>query len=267
MAMGAHVLDVGAESTRPGSEAVSPDEEYQRLENFLKFFCVKYDFPLSIDTRKYEVMEALLSEPVFRERIYFFNDVEAFQDEAKLDLIAKHDKDSPTALLKLIAMHSKGGIPPLLKSSEIPDDFYSIDYPNLNSEQAALKQSLIDFFSHLFKRCLKYQIEVDRLILDPGLGFGKNVYHSLALIEIIPDLVSLFKRDILIGASRKSFLKAALQNKAGLNVLGDRLDHGTVAENTEMGVPQHSHLDLLTEKYNQLCYKAGARYFRVHELV
>ena len=140
MESGAYALDIGAESTRPEAEPVSAIEEYQRLENFLKNFCSKYDFPLSIDTRKYEIMEALLSEPFFREKISFLNDVEGFTDERKLELISKYDKEQK---IKLIAMHSKGGVPPSLKALEVPEDYYLSDYPQAENEKAAFEMHLI----------------------------------------------------------------------------------------------------------------------------
>ena len=235
------------------------------MENFLKIFCSKYDFPLSVDTRKYEVMEALLSEPFFREKISFLNDVEGFTDERKLELISKYDKGQR---IKLIAMHSKGGVPPSLKASEVPEDYYLSDYPQAKNEKAAFEMHLIDFFSRFLDSCENYGIDLSRVILDPGLGFGKNYNHSYDLIEILPKLKNAeskimqrsreFHPEILIGASRKSFLKDVFQNYWQERFLGDAL-------NVENGVVHSSCLDLLTREYNQLCYKAGARYFRVHQ--
>jgi dihydropteroate synthase len=263
MESGAYALDVGAESTRPDAEPVSAIEEYQRLENFLKVFCSKYDFPLSIDTRKYEVMEALLSEPFFREKISFLNDVEGFTDERKLELISKYDKEQK---IKLIAMHSKGGVPPSLKALEVREDYYLSDYPQAKNEKAAFEMHLIDFFSRFLDSCENYGIDLARVILDPGLGFGKNYNHSYDLIEILPKLKNAenkimrrsqgFNPEILIAASRKSFLSAALNAEKGVREQCE--NNGTLAE-------RNVDLDLLTQRYNELCYEAGARYFRVHK--
>jgi dihydropteroate synthase len=262
MESGAYALDVGAESTRPQAGHLSASEEYQRLENFLKIFCSKYDFPLSIDTRKCEVMEALLTEPFFREKIFFLNDVEGFTDEHKLELISKYDKEKR---IKLIAMHSKGGVPPSLKALEVPEDYYLSDYPQAENEKAAFEMHLIDFFSRFLDSCENYGIDLARVILDPGLGFGKNYSHSYDLIEILPKLKNAenkimrrsrgFNPEILIGASRKSFLGASLNAENGVC--------GHLEANVEN---VWSHLDLLTREYNKLCYQAGARYFRVHEI-
>ncbi|MFM7457951.1 MAG: dihydropteroate synthase, partial [bacterium] len=227
-----------------------------------------YDFPLSIDTRKYEVMEALLSEPFFRDKISFLNDVEGFTDERKLELISKYDREQR---IKLIAMHSKGGVPPTLKALEVREDYYLSDYPWAKNEKAAFEMHLIAFFSRFLDSCENYGIDLARVILDPGLGFGKNYKHSYDLIEILPKLKNTenkimqrsqgFNPEILIGASRKSFLGAALN--AENTVREQCLIEDD--ENTKTKLAHLSHLDLLTREYNKLCYEAGARYFRVHK--
>ncbi|NQY79557.1 MAG: dihydropteroate synthase [Candidatus Caenarcaniphilales bacterium] len=260
---GANVLDIGAESTRPGAETVSIDEEINRLENFLKVFCEKSNFPLSIDTRKAEVMKAILSEPLFYKNIAFINDVEGFGDEEKLKVIKEIDVESK---LKLIAMHSSVGVPPKIKTHMIPDNFYLekkhlragtfFNYgktpdENLSKEEMeAYFENLCQFFESLQEKAKSYGIKEENLIFDPGLGFGKNLKHSYALLQLIPKFIQKLRSDVFIGASRKSFIREIIEQES----ISKTLNHSDYL----------NALDMLTEKYNSLCYQVGANLFRVH---
>lgn len=260
---GANVLDIGAESTRPGAETISAKEEIERLEKFLKVFCEKSDFPLSIDTRKKEVMKVILSEPLFYKNIAFINDVEGFNDEEKLKVIKEIDVENK---LKLIAMHSSVGVPPKIKTHMIPDNFYlekkhlragtffnygKTSDENLSEEEMeAFFENLCQFFESLQKKAKNYGIKEENLIFDPGLGFGKNLKHSYSLLQLIPKFIQRFRSDIFIGASRKSFIKEIIEKES----ISKTLNHSDYS----------NALDLLTEKYHNLCYQVGANLFRVH---
>ena len=281
---GADVLDIGAESTRPGAETVSTEEEIKRLEEFLKVFCAKSDFPLSIDTRKAEVMKVILSEPLFYKNIAYINDVEGFSNseisietnemsfgaqeiafggDEKPKVIKEIDVDNK---LKLICMHSSVGVPPKLKTAEIADNFYTqkkhlrsgkfFNYgkshdENLSEEELeAFYENICEFYEDLLLRAAKQGIASNRIIFDPGLGFGKNLKHSYALIKLIPKFIQKFRSQVFVGASRKSFLREIIDSQS----IGKVLNYQNQLEA----------LDLLTEKYNQLAYQAGANLFRVH---
>lgn len=260
---GANVLDIGAESTRPGAELVGASEEYQRLENFLKVFCKNSDFPLSIDTRKVEVMENLLKDKLFSKNIKYINDTEGFHQDEKLEIIKKYDTENK---LKLIAMHSSVGVPPKIKSHMIADNFYfekkhlcagtffskgkSSDGNLSEEEKEAFFEDLCQFFNALLKKAKSYSIKKENLIFDPGLGFGKNLKHSYVLLELIPKIIQNFGSDILIGASRKSFIKEIIEKEN----ISKTLNHSDYL----------NALDILTEKYNSLCMQVGANLFRVH---
>ena len=84
----------------------------------------------------------------------------------------------------------------------------------------------------------------------PGLGFGKNLKHSYALIHLIPKIIQKFRSELFIGASRKSFLKEIIDKES----ISRTLNHSDYI----------NALDILTDKYNNLCYQAGANLFRVH---
>lgn len=222
---GFDVIDVGAESTRPGAELISVDEEWARLKPFVSEY--HWNTPLSLDTHKPEIVKRALYHT---DAFAYINDVTGLQNPDLLYQIAEHAETS----VKLIAMHSKGGVPPTLTSAEIPENFYQ-DY-------GGLLEHLLRFFEQSIKNCADYGIDHGRIILDPGLGFGKNLTHSMELLDIIPKLKQEFGLPILIGASRKGFLRLW---KSSPN-----------ASNNE--------LDRWTSEYNRLCLEQGADYLRVH---
>lgn len=183
------IIDVGAESTRPGATSVSSEAEWQRLQGFLELYGLTV--PLSLDSRNPQVIARALQ---LNPRLIYINDVSGLQNPEILRSLV----DFCGGELKYIAMHSFGGVPPP-KSSEIPDDFYK--------EDGGLKEHMKRFFAKTISMLESYGLDVSNLILDPGLGFGKNLKHSLEIIEIIPRLKEEFGLEILLGPSRKSFLK------------------------------------------------------------
>lgn len=195
---GASVLDIGAESTRPAACEVSVQEEISRLIPFLVRFREEYPLaPISIDSRKASVVKEALNFDV-----QYINDVSGLQgDPEMVSVIAEYMRSSPRAgNLKVILMHSKGGIPPSLRSTEIPDDFYD--------EEGGLLESMKKFFVRSIELAGQNGIDSSALILDPGIGFGKNPKQSFEILDLIPKLKAEFGLRILVGASRKSFLNS-----------------------------------------------------------
>lgn len=225
---GFDVIDVGAESTRPGAEVITQKEEWARLKDFLLNYNLSK--PLSLDSFKPETIKNALYHS---SSIHYINDVTGLQNSDLLYQVAEHAE----SFVKLIGMHSKGGVPPSLKASEIPDDFYG--------GEGGLEEDLKRFFYGSIKACKKFGINESRLILDLGLGFGKNLKHSLELIELIPKIKNEFGLPVMIGASRKSFLK--------LWKIRPEADW--------------SELDKWTEEYNSLAVRAGAEYLRSHNKI
>lgn len=183
------IIDVGAESTRPGASSVSSEAEWQRLQGFLELYDLAV--PLSLDSRNPQVIAKALE---LNPRLTYINDVTGLQNLEVLRSLA----DFCGWELKYIAMHSFGGVPPP-KSSEIPDDFYK--------EHGGLEEHMKRFFAKTISMLESYGLNVSNLIFDPGLGFGKNLNHSLEIIEILPQLKQEFGLEILLGPSRKSFLE------------------------------------------------------------
>ncbi len=229
IAQGASFIDIGAESTRPGASPVSTEEELARLIPFLdllKTQGLRLNGRLSLDSRNSQVIRKVFKE--YGQCFAFINDVSGLQNNNMLSIIAEFVNPN----VRLISMHSKGGVPPRLSSSEIQDDFY----------KQGLLEDMKVFWDRTINQMRRFNIDSSRLILDPGLGFGKNLKHSLEIIELIPKLKQEFGFPVLIGASRKGFLKL-WKNQAE-------------ASNQE--------LDQWTKEYNAMAVKAGAELLRVH---
>ena len=179
---GADIIDIGGESTRPGSEYVGSEEEISRLLPFLKEFRKNTDFPVSVDTRKSSVAEAALEEGAD-----IINDISALSDDPGLaDIVKKYNAD-------VIIMHKKG-----IPSDMQNNPFYSDAVPEIKNyleERACF--------------AISRGIKADRVIIDPGIGFGKRLQDNLAIIKNI----ETFKESgypVLIGHSRKSFIALLL---------------------------------------------------------
>ncbi len=176
---GADLLDLGAESTRPASLPVSPEEEMERLLPVIRMLRASTDAPLSIDTSKAVVAAAALGAGAD-----IINDVSALRDPLMAELVASHQAG-------LILMHMQG-TPATMQDHPC--------YPNDDVLGAVSK-----FLLERREAAIGSGVAPSSIILDPGLGFGKTVSHNLALLRGIPTLVALGS-PIMIGHSRKSFL-------------------------------------------------------------
>lgn len=178
---GASVLDIGGESTRPGSAYVGAEEEVGRVlplvEGLVAAGC---PVPLSVDTRKYDVME-----PAWRAGARWLNDVSALEDDPRLGPFAAE------VGLTVVLMHRQGH----------PDTMQAAPrYANVADE-------VIGTLARRAEAALAWGIRPENLILDPGFGFGKTLDHTLALFQALPRLRAL-GFPVLVGISRKSFLGA-----------------------------------------------------------
>jgi dihydropteroate synthase len=177
-AEGADILDIGGESTRPGSEAISIDEEFQRVMPVIEGLAGRTKALISIDTRKAEVMRRALAAGA-----HIINDVAALTYEpACLEVAAA--SDAP-----VILMHAQGD-PRTMQAAPYYDD------------------CLLDVYDWLAARiaaCEAAGIPRSRLVIDPGIGFGKNLTHNLELLAGLTLLHGLGV-PLLLGASRKSFI-------------------------------------------------------------
>jgi len=238
---GAMVLDVGAESTRPGASELSEQDELARLLPFVKAFREKSDHPLSIDCRRPAVLKQLLeSLDTGSTAIDYINDIGGMQNPEMAELAANYAR-SHNKNLKVIVMHSSGEIPPR-PSAEIADDLYG-------DGEDALLEDMRKFFAIAIQNLQDAGFNTKNIILDPGLGFGKNADQSMEILSFVQELQSEFKLKALIGASRKSFLKAFME--------GDE----ELAAN-----PGVDALDAASYAYNMLAQQNGVSHFRVHNV-
>lgn len=191
MSAGAAIVDIGAESTRPGAECVLPELEWKRLQPILKEVQKgNIQIPLSLDTRHPEIIRRGCDVAA----IQFWNDVSAGQDsfEETIEVLTSYPH------LKYVLMHSLG-IPPrrdLVISSELP----------LIGELLRWANEKIEIFT-------RAGIEKHRLIFDPGIGFGKTPQQNLTLLREIRSFQAL-GLEVLVGHSRKSFLSQWVEKPA-----------------------------------------------------
>lgn len=181
---GAEILDLGAESTRPGSTYVSEEVELERLIPVLKEIRKVSNIPVSIDTRKYAVMKKC-----FENGADILNDISAFEDHPKLAELVKETQ------MPVILMHKKGNPD---KMQDAPLDCVK----NGDSFKVVNKYLL-----QRAKFALKMGIKKEKIIIDPGIGFGKTVEANIDLLRNLHRLGNK-KYSVLLGLSRKSFLGA-----------------------------------------------------------
>jgi dihydropteroate synthase len=176
----ADLIDIGAESTRPNAVLIDESTEWQRLEPVLKALCESENkIPISIDTRKSEIAKKALSYEVS-----IINDVSGLEDPEMPNVV----KDSEA----LLVINHHRGIPPSIGEVE----------PNEN-----IIEELILYFEECLKRSIQSGLSKKQIILDPGLGFGKGLRENILILKNLPKLKKYFDLPILVGPSRKRFVK------------------------------------------------------------
>ena len=176
-AEGAAIIDVGAESTRPGSEAVSANEQIRRAIPIIQTLARKADVPISIDTYDPEVAQTALQAGAA-----MINDITALSDERMAKLAAEQH-------VPVVLMHMQGT--PATMQVE----------PKYGDVVAEVRQFLLD----RAKRAEQLGICKNMIFIDPGIGFGKMLEHNLLILRLIRKFVKSDYR-VLVGTSRKSFI-------------------------------------------------------------
>jgi dihydropteroate synthase len=191
---GADILDIGGESTRPGSAEVPADVELERVMPVIERLRVETEVPISIDTRKADVaVEAL------RAGATIVNDVSAGADPGMFDAVLASGAG-------MVLMHMQGE-PGTMQAQPHYDDVVA---------------EVHGFLRQRVDAAVRAGIDRDRLCIDPGIGFGKTLEHNLLLLRDVRVLLDL-GLPVLVGPSRKRFLGSILGTEAG-----DRLE-GTAA--------------------------------------
>ncbi len=178
---GADLIDVGGESTRPGSSPVSLEDELARVIPVIETLSKETEVPVSIDTSKAEVARQALAAGAT-----IVNDITGLRDPEMIAVCAESD-------CGIVIMHMKG-IPKTMQSAPVYED---------------VLLEIKEFFEERLSTLTAAGIEADRLCWDPGIGFGKRLEDNLALIKGVAEL-RVGKRPIMMGLSRKSFLAKLL---------------------------------------------------------
>jgi len=196
VAAGVSVVDVGGESTRPGATPVSPETEWGRIAPVLSGLAGRLDVPISVDTRHAEVATKAVDAGAD-----IVNDVEGLRSEAMRRAVARSGAAA-------IAMHMRGD-PTTMQSDLVYRD---------------LRAEVFEALAGATDAALADGISADRILIDPGLGFGKSAEQSLELLVHVGEFRSL-GYPVVVGASRKSFLGWAL----GSSDPAERLEAGVAA--------------------------------------
>jgi len=177
-AEGADIVDVGGESTRPGAEPVSTEEELNRVIPVIEKLRTKTDIMISIDTSKSEVAKAALDAGAS-----IINDVTAGRGDDKMLSLAATRKAA------LVLMHMLGEPRTMQKNPHYGD----------------VVREVADFFRQQYARAIECGVDPMRLAFDPGIGFGKTLEHNVSLLKNLERL-RVDDRPLAVGVSRKSFL-------------------------------------------------------------
>jgi dihydropteroate synthase len=180
---GADILDVGGESSRPGARAVAEDEELRRILPILRAF---NDVPVSVDTRRPAVMRAALAEGAS-----MINDIEALTAPGALEAVAASD-------CGVCLMHKQGDPETMQKDPQYQDVVLEV----------------LNYLKGRVEVCEQKKISKERIVIDPGFGFGKTLAHNLKLLKELRAFAALGV-PVLAGWSRKSSLGAITGRPAG----------------------------------------------------
>ncbi len=217
---GAHILDVGGESTRPGAEPVTEREELRRVIPVVEGLAARArEARISIDTSKAAVARAALDAGAS-----LVNDVRAFADPEMAAVVAESGAEC-------CLMHMLGEPRSMQRAGGARYDDVVNDVKTFLEERLAF--------------AIGQGIDESRIMLDPGIGFGKTVAHNLELLQRLDELVAI-GRPIVIGTSRKSFLGRLAAEASGVDAVDERLP-GTIATNV-------------------MALERGASVFRVHDV-
>ncbi len=190
---GADLLDIGAESTRPGSEGISAASELERLTPVMRLLGSKIDVPISIDTTKAEVAEATLALGA-----EIINDITALRgDDRMADVVAR-------AKAGVILMHMRG-TPKTMQQG-------FLEYPDLMGE-------IVAFLRDRIAAAIQGGIAHDRIMVDPGIGFGKKAEDNMRIMMSLKALEDL-NRPVLVGPSRKGFIGLATGEETSAGRIG-----------------------------------------------
>jgi dihydropteroate synthase len=184
ISQGVNIIDIGGESTRPGSLKINVDDELNRVIPVIKSLNDSCNIDISIDTSKPEVMEKAVCAGAT-----IINDIYALQNNHSLEVAS-------SLKVKICLMHMQGN----------PKDMQK------NPTYTNVIDSIKKFFTERIEACIKKGINEDKIIIDPGFGFGKTLAHNLLILKQLAEFKK-FNMPILVGISRKSMIGKLLNNR------------------------------------------------------
>lgn len=209
---GADIIDIGGESSRPGAKPVSVKEEISRTIPVIRALAKKIKVPISIDTYKPEVARSALDNGAS-----LVNDITGLRNSNMAKIITKYKA-------AVVIMHMQGNPRTMQR----------------NPRYSSLIDEIIEFLSQAIDKALDAGIDREKIIIDPGIGFGKSLEHNLEILKRISEF-KVLGRPILVGPSRKSFIGKILDAEPQKRIFG-------------------------TVSSCMLAAKNGARMFRVHDV-
>jgi dihydropteroate synthase len=193
IAAGADVLDIGGESSRPFATPISVDEELARVIPVIEALCARHAMALSIDTYKPQVMAAAVAAGAC-----IINDITALQTPGALATVAGLDA-------AVCLMHMQGTPQTMQQAPQY---------------ERPIEQVISDFFAQRMQACLAAGVSKERVMIDPGFGFGKTDAHNLRLTRQLPELLAAHGVPLWFGCSRKATLGSILQRPVTQRLAG-----------------------------------------------
>jgi len=193
IADGAEIIDIGGESSRPGASSVSESEELSRVIPVIKALRKKSDIVISLDTNK-----SVVAQKGIEAGVNIINDISALTYDSKMIDILKNNSEIP-----IILMHMKG-TPKTMQINPYYEN--SVD-------------EILTYFENKISICEKNGISKNRIIIDPGIGFGKRQIDNLTILKKLGEF-NCFGVPVLLGASRKSFIEQIYKSKPDERIAG-----------------------------------------------
>lgn len=189
---GADVLDIGAESSQPGAVPIDEEEERRRLISVVRAVCRRTTVPVSVDTTKASIAQEALDVGAA-----LINDISALRFDARMgDVVAKSGAG-------LILMHMQGTPQTMQRAAQYTE----------------VVEEVRQFLKARLEAAREAGIQAERILLDPGIGFGKNCQHNVVLLDRL-DAFHTLGRPLVIGVSRKAFIGKILGRPVGERLMG-----------------------------------------------
>jgi len=188
---GAKIIDIGGESTRPGSKPVTVDEELERVIPAIEYISNNYEIPISIDTQKAEVAKKAIEAGAC-----IVNDVGGLRNEDMISVVSEMN-------VPVIIMHMQG----------TPENMQK------NPQYGDVVEDIKEWLNERINAAEMAGIRRSDIIVDPGIGFGKNLKHNLEILGRLDEFKGM-AGGVLLGASRKSFIAMMSGNENGDRLTG-----------------------------------------------